>query len=83
MNGHFAESPPDAELDLAERARLIAEIWKQIEDNDSSGATTRDVIEEMKQRVTDCLASGTPDDIRRAEQLTAEAACKIAGSIYS
>ena len=81
--GHFAESPPDAELDLAERLRLIVEVWKQIEDHDTSGATTRDVIEEMKLRVTDCLASGTPNDIRCAERLTAEALCKIAGSIYS
>ena len=83
MKGHFAESPPDAELDLAERRRLLAEVWMQIEDHDTSGATTRDVIDELKLRVTDYLASGLPDDIRCAERLTAEAICKIAGSIYS
>jgi hypothetical protein len=83
MNGHFAESPPDAELALAEKRWLIAEVWKRIEDQDTSGATTRDVIEDLRLRATDHLAAGTPHDISCAERLTAEAICKIAGSTYS
>jgi hypothetical protein len=80
MTKYFAESPPAVELDLATRRRLIADLWMQLESNDSSGATTGDVIEELRLRVTDHLAAGTPDDISCAERLTAEAICKYAGS---
>ena len=79
MTRYFAESPPAVELDLATRRRLVADLWMELEANDSSGATTRDVIEELRQRVTDHLAAGTANDIRSAERLTAEAICKYAG----
>jgi hypothetical protein len=73
MLGRFTESLSDAELDLATKRRLIVDIWCAIESSESSGATTWDVIEDLKIRVTDALASGSPDHIRLAERLTAEA----------
>ena len=79
MTRYFAKSPPEVELDLSTRRQLIADVWMELEANESSGATTGDVIEELRLRVTDHLAAGTPDDIRCAERLTAEAICKYAG----
>jgi hypothetical protein len=79
MLGRFAESLSDAELDLATRRRLIVDIWCAIESGESSGATTWDVIEELRIRVTDLLASGSTDNVRLAERLTAEALCRWHG----
>jgi hypothetical protein len=79
MVGRFTESLSDAELDLGTRRRLIVDIWCAIDAGDSSGATTWDVIEDIRIRVTDFLASGTENDIRNAERLTAEALCRWHG----
>jgi hypothetical protein len=71
--GHFAESLSDAELELATRRQLIVDIWCAIESGECSGATTWDVIEDLRLRTTDAIAIGSPDSIRLAERLTAEA----------
>ena len=73
MMGRFAESLSDAELDLATRRQLIVDIWCALDASEVSGATTWDVIENLRIRVTDALASGSENDIRVAERLTAEA----------
>ena len=79
MKAQLAESLPGGELDLAIRRRLIVDTWAAIEARESSGATTWDVLDELKLRVTDLLAAGRESDIRLAERLTAEAVCRYEG----
>ena len=69
-----------AELSVRDRDRIrqIVEFWNDYAAFDDPGSTTREVLEELQQNVTDCL-SRDPADINCAEGLTAKAMLLLAG----
>lgn len=75
--GKSAESLLAVELDLATRRKVLTDLWLALEANETSGATTWDVIEDLRIQVTDCLSEGSASSIRAAERLTAKAICLI------
>ena len=69
---------PGLSVEDRERVRRIAEFWNDYATCGDSGETSREVLEELQQEVTDCLY-GNPPDIDCAEGLTARAMLLIAG----
>ncbi len=70
---------PGSSVEDRERIRRIAEFWNDYATHDDPGETTREVLEQLQQEVTDCLY-GNPPDINRAEGLTAKALWLLTGN---
>ena len=69
---------PD-ELTWSERrSRLIFEFWTALDNDGDAGATTWEVLDRLRDRVTTALRR-RPPNISLADSLTAKAALLIAG----
>jgi len=77
MNAQLVLPSDDPEAS-AIRLRLLAEWWSALRTTGDAGATTWEVLEELEQKVTDCITIDPPD-LGRAESLTAQAMHLIAG----
>jgi hypothetical protein len=64
---------PEFDAELVSRKRRLVDYWNAQSVSDESGGTTWDVLESLRTQVTDLLASGTPNDILKADRLTAKA----------
>ncbi len=71
--------PPDDVSAVEPRIRRIVDFWNELDCSGESGATTWEVLEELRLEVTECL-SRDPPDIDLAESLTARAMHSIAGA---
>ena len=60
------------------RCQRIADWWSALRVSEDPGATTWEVLDGLEREVTDCLAV-EPQDICRAESLTARAILLFAG----
>ncbi len=60
-----------------ERIELIVQFWADIDAGDA-GAASREALDCLRDRVTECLAE-TPRDIRQAEGLCAKAFLMMQG----
>ena len=60
------------------RIRGMVDFWSDFDVCGEAGATTLEVIEALRQDVTECL-SRNPPDVEKAESLTARALLLIAG----
>lgn len=65
-----ANPPPN------DRRQRIVQFWMALELDGDPGATTREVLDGLRDRVTECLAI---EDIATAESLTAKALLYIEG----
>jgi hypothetical protein len=74
MSTHLRKLSPEEERVRVYRTRIV-EYWKALWHCEDSGGTTWDVLEELSQQVTECLARGSPQDVLRALELTARAEC--------
>jgi len=63
---------------LQQRIRAVSDWWSQLDVCGEPGATTWEVLETLRQQVTDCL-SKDPPDIDEAESLTAIAQLRMTG----
>lgn len=70
----LAEDP----LEIQRRRRLINEFWTALYNEGDCGATTWEVLDRIRDRVTTALLK-RPPDVRRAESLTAKAMLLIEG----
>lgn len=70
-------SPDDPEWRRV-HIRDVIEFWSQFDVCGESGATTLEVLDELRLEVTDALGRDPPD-VDRAMRLTAEALCRIEG----
>jgi hypothetical protein len=68
----FVELSPGKPHGLDAIRTQVIEYWIAVEQCDDPGGTTWDVLEDYKNRVTECLYRGIPEDIREASRLTAE-----------
>jgi hypothetical protein len=64
----------------SEEFSAIVEFWMEIERSGDAGATTWEVLDRIRNRVTECLRQDSPNLIE-ARRLTAEAIGKIEGVI--
>lgn len=61
-----------------ERVLAVSKFWNEYAVFDDPGGTTREVLRELQQDVTDCLYE-KPPDIDKAEGLTAKAIMLMSG----
>jgi hypothetical protein len=71
----FAELSPDDR----ERLNRIANIWNAIDLACDAGGATPEVLEKLRQEVSDCLCS-KPPELLKAERLTAQVLMLISDS---
>lgn len=62
------------------RGQRIADWWNSLRVSEDPGATTWEVLDGLEREVTDCLAV-EPQDMSRAESLTALAILLVAGRL--
>jgi hypothetical protein len=80
MTARIYGLPPDAPVDVEQdRIDRIIVFWNELSVADDTGATTREVLDEIGFQVTECLNQETPD-IPKAFSLTAKAFHLIAGT---
>jgi hypothetical protein len=75
-NGLSSADPPNQ----PSRLENVITFWNELSCESDAGETTWGVLDEIRAKVCDCLCRD-PKDLDTAEQLTAEAACRIAGLI--
>lgn len=61
-----------------QRVQAVSSFWNEYAVCDDPGGTTREVLRELQQDVTDCLYR-QPPDIEKAEGLTARAIMLMSG----
>ncbi|BBO34203.1 hypothetical protein [Lacipirellula parvula] len=66
-------------LALQHRIDRIVAFWGWLRVGDDPGQTSWEELDSLEREVTECLQSGTPADISRAESLTAQASFLMTG----
>lgn len=70
---HFTELSPEELQSITDARQRLVAYWNALSICEESGGTSWGVLEDYRQRVTDCLAADTPEAVSQAERLTAEA----------
>jgi hypothetical protein len=78
MGNHANKLPPEDPFSRESRLRRIEKFWNALEETGDSGEASREALEEIRGQVTDCLMRN-PQNLEKAESLTAKAALKIQG----
>ena len=69
---------PDSSDPDAEQIRRIADFWNAVRVCEETGSSSRESLATLERVVSDCLYQ-KPPNIVRAEAVTAQALCLIAG----
>lgn len=73
MDNNLSGLSPDEFTNLQFIKARVIEYWNGMSVCDDAGGTSWDVLDEIRNDVTELLACGGPDDLRLAERKTAMA----------